>query len=277
MESCSKRTGTGVLLVGHGTRDPQGVAAFLALAERVAETRPQVAVEPCFLELAEPDIPAGVRRLVEQGVEQIVVMPLLLFAAGHARRDVPNAVAEALQPWPTIRWRQAEHLGAHPAIVQQSHLRYQEALSGRSHVAGEQTILVLAGRGSFDASATLEMQTFAGTLPQASQVATCEVCFYAMAKPSLEETLEHLEVSVAAGTRIVVQPHLLFRGLLLDGIRDAVARHAERRPDCEWILCDPLGATPLVAQAVWERILSASTSETWATAGAQLTAATSLM
>lgn len=277
MESCSELAGAGVLLVGHGTRDPQGIADFLALAERVAETRPQVAVEPCFLELAEPDIPAGVRRLVDQGVEQIAVMPLLLFAAGHAKRDVPNAVAEALRPWPGVRWRQAGHLGVHPAIVEQSHLRYQEALSGRSHVAGEQTIFVLAGRGSFDESATTEMHTFAGALPQASQVASCKVCFYAMAKPSLAEALQHLEDSATAGTRIVVQPHLLFRGLLLDGIRDAVSRHAERRPDCEWILCEPLGATSAVAQAVWERILDASTSDGRADAGAQLTTATNLM
>ena len=87
----------GLLIVGHGTRSEVGTAQFLALAERIRKSAGgQLAVEPAFLELQQPDIDAAVGNLVAQGVKQLVVMPLLLFAAGHAKEDVPNAVAAAL-------------------------------------------------------------------------------------------------------------------------------------------------------------------------------------
>src|SRR5436190_669000 len=93
----SKPTDRGLLLVGHGTRDAEGLAEFASLARLVMERLPEFAVEPCFLELAEPDIPTAVHRLMASGIRQLTVAPLLLFAAGHAKRDIPMTVAEAIK------------------------------------------------------------------------------------------------------------------------------------------------------------------------------------
>ena len=259
----------GILLVGHGTQEAVGVREFLALAKQVADARPQVAVEPCFLEIADPPIVAGVSRLVERGVEEIVVMPLLLFAAGHAKHDVPQSVTAALQPFPHISWAQASHLGCHPAILQQSSERFAEAVrdQARRRVSprlarrlGEpplrETSLVFVGRGSHDEQATQEMHRFASLAPQSASVATVEVCFFAMAQPSLGETLKR--VATASFGRVIVQPHLLFDGLLLTGIRKCMAECAAKHQSTEWLVADPLGPTAKVTQAVLERIDNAS-------------------
>ncbi len=82
----------GLLLVGHGTREPAGVNEFLTVAKLVAERFPQGPVESSFLELATPTIGEGVARLAQQGVRRVVVAPVILFAAGHIRRDIPAAV-----------------------------------------------------------------------------------------------------------------------------------------------------------------------------------------
>src|SRR5436190_70542 len=89
--------GLGLLLVGHGTRDSAGLAEFRELHRLLVERAGELPVESCFLELAEPNISAGIEALLARGVRQIVVAPLLLFAAGHAKRDIPEGVADALQ------------------------------------------------------------------------------------------------------------------------------------------------------------------------------------
>ncbi len=87
--------GAGLLLVGHGTRDARGLAEFQTIARRVAEVADGFLVEACYLELAEPSIATAMRRLLERGVRRVTVAPLLLFAAGHAKRDIPGAVEAA--------------------------------------------------------------------------------------------------------------------------------------------------------------------------------------
>src|SRR5690606_655117 len=82
----------GLLLVGHGTRSAAGTAEFRRTVGQVAALRPDWAVAGGFLELAEPTIPAAIDALAKQGVKRLIVMPLLLFAAGHARRDIPREI-----------------------------------------------------------------------------------------------------------------------------------------------------------------------------------------
>src|SRR5687767_3853616 len=90
----------GWLVVGHGTRDRAGQAEFFELVEllarKVGDRGPQV--EPAFLELASPTIAQGLARLAARGVRRVLVIPLLLFAAGHAKDDIPQAVAAAALP-----------------------------------------------------------------------------------------------------------------------------------------------------------------------------------
>jgi len=54
--------------------------------------------------------------------------------------------------------------------------------------------------------------------------------------------------------RIIVQPHLLFRGHVEEQVMAEVRRGREMRPDVEWIQSARLGADPLVARAVVRRV-----------------------
>lgn len=265
----------GILLVGHGTRDGDGTDEFLSIAKQVAIARPQQIVEPCFLELAEPSISTAVATLAEQGVEQMIVMPLLLFAAGHAKRDVPRAIASALGSYPRIRWTQAAHLGCHPAILAQSEARFREALDDRMPTRRETTALVFVGRGSQDDEATCEMRHFASLAHQSNRVGVVKVSFLAMAQPSYPDTLEL--IAAEHYQRVVVQPHLLFSGELIAGIRQTIETFAAKFPDTEWLVTDPLGPTSAVSTAVLQRIEEAQASISETAARAQIHVATTLM
>src|SRR5438046_2629155 len=86
----------GVLLVGHGTRSAVGAAQFLALANHLSREFAPLPVEPAFLELRQPDVRAAVEALAGRGISRLIVVPLMLFTAGHVKRDVPQAVQAAL-------------------------------------------------------------------------------------------------------------------------------------------------------------------------------------
>jgi len=244
----------GMLLVGHGSRDETGNREFLQTARRVAEGAVRAAVEPSFLEFAQPNIAKGLERLARREARTIVVVPVILFAAGHAKRDIPVAVAQAAARHPGITVAHSEHLGCHGAILELSGRRFDEATRNRAG-AKDRTVLVMVGRGSHDADATAEMQRFVGSCRQASQARRAIACFVAMAEPSLSEALDEAVSDGAA--RVVVQPHFLFGGVLVDRIRQAVDEYRARHPRVDWITTGHLGPSNCLVQAILERAANA--------------------
>ncbi len=256
----------GVLLVGHGTRDLVGVTEFLGFAELV---RLQLAPRPMaasFLEIAEPTIAEGMQRLIAGGVRRITVVPLLLTAAGHAKRDIPRAVAEACRNHPALGIRQASALDCHPRIVDLSTRRYEEALARRASLPPAQTLLLMVGRGSSDPAAIATVRSFAAQRAERSKVGRVETCFAAIAKPSLDEMLPI--VAMAGYRRIVVQSHLLFHGRLHAEIREAVDRFQNEyesksatretasvsQAGAEWFVTEPLGPEAELVDAIVDLI-----------------------
>lgn len=85
---------TGLVLFGHGARDPRWREPFDRLLDVVA-ARHHGPVALAFLEHMEPDLAAACRAVVARGATRVVVVPLLLGTGGHARRDLPLLVEAA--------------------------------------------------------------------------------------------------------------------------------------------------------------------------------------
>jgi sirohydrochlorin ferrochelatase len=253
--------GWGVLLVGHGTRNETGRAEFFSAAADVAASMPHIAVEPCFLELAEPDIGTGVRRLVERQVQRICSVPLMLFAAGHVKRDVPAAVEKAARAHANLPRVRAEHLGCHKTLLELSARRYREAVADRGAVEPEETLLLMVSHGSRDPSAIAEACRFAERRHALTPVRSTEMCFVSLAEPALDERLKTLEYRGIR--RVVVQPHVLFAGRMLSRVQERVAAVAAGQPQIEWIVTRHLGASKLLTRTIVdlvERAIFASAS-----------------
>jgi sirohydrochlorin ferrochelatase len=201
--------------------------------------------------MAEPTIAQGVARLVEQGVRQITVQPLLLFAAEHARRDIPEQVAKAAESFPGLQWHQTPHLGCHLRLLELSELRYREAIATRAGVPDDQTLLLMVGRGSRDPQANSEMASFSRLRWEQRRLGRVETCYLAMTRPTLAEGLA--SAARHGLPRIVVQPHLLFQGELLSQVAEETTSAAAEHPSREWIIAAHLGPHPLLCQAITER------------------------
>ena len=226
-------TADAVLLIGHGTRSRKGQKQFLSLAAELRE-RLERPLEPAFLELAEPTIDQALARLVAGQIERLIVAPLLLFAAGHAKEDIPRAVRQALERLGRrdLALVQCEPFGCEPRIVELAHQRLVESLAGRGIVPRERTLLVAVGRGSSDSAATAEMLKFAGLLGQRAGIRNVQVAFLAMARPTLAEALAAVD---GAASRVIVQPHLLFDGELVERLTRQMSEFARGRPQ-EWVM-----------------------------------------
>ena len=216
-------------------------------------------VEPSFLELASPSIAQGVARLAARQVRRVQVFPLLLFAAGHVKRDIPRAVAEAASRDPRLVFEVLPPLGCHPAIVRLAARRFRAAVmdsrtpSVTSDPGSESdTLLLLAGRGSSDSDAIAEMTRFSQQLAHCVGAGRVSTCFCAVAQPPLAHALK--QAGEDRFLRIVVQPHLLFAGDVLRQVRESVAEAACEFPHRQWLVAEHLGAEEVVAKCVAELV-----------------------
>jgi sirohydrochlorin cobaltochelatase len=82
----------GIVLVAHGSRDPEWSRPFERIAASLAQRLPAVSVGLAYLEHG-PSLDETVTALVAKGVGSIRVVPLFLGPGGHVREDLPKLVA----------------------------------------------------------------------------------------------------------------------------------------------------------------------------------------
>jgi sirohydrochlorin ferrochelatase len=109
---------TAVLLIAHGSRESAANDDLRDLAARLSAAGSYPIVEPCFLELAEPDIRRGGDRCVERGARQVLMIPYFLSAGVHLRRDLTAARDDLSRRHPSVEFRLASPLGPHPLLDQ---------------------------------------------------------------------------------------------------------------------------------------------------------------
>ena len=81
-------TTTGLILFGHGARDPQWAEPMRRVAASIEQASPALPVELAFLEFLTPTLPEAIDRLA-RSCGRIAVVPLFIAQAGHLKRDVP--------------------------------------------------------------------------------------------------------------------------------------------------------------------------------------------
>ena len=116
------------MVVGHGTRSEDGQRQLLELTAAMQRIAGHCPFEPAFLELAEPDIAAGLTRLRDRGISRVLIVPILLFSAAHDREDIPAAVKTAADRLNMQIIGQSRPLGQHPAALALSQLRCLQSL-----------------------------------------------------------------------------------------------------------------------------------------------------
>jgi sirohydrochlorin cobaltochelatase len=240
-----------LLIAGHGSRDPEGIAEFLTLARALRVHRPDLPVEIAFLEFARPTIQEGFDHLVAQGFRQIVVVPGVLMAAGHAKNDMASEVRRARERHPDVEVHMARALEVEPRLLQLCRVRYLKAVAERPAVKPADTLLVLVGRGSSDPDANANIAKVARFLQEGYPTAWATVAFTGVTTPLLPDAL--LVCERLGFRRIVVQPYFLFTGVLLKRIYTQVEERRAAAPHIDYVATPHLQVHPLLLETFLER------------------------
>jgi len=243
--------GPALLLIGHGSRDPEAATELDQLVGMVTELRPGRATGAGYLELADPHVDVAIDSLVADGANDIVAVPYVLFGAGHLKDDGPAVLARARRRHPTVRFRLARDLGIHPAVLSVAEDRARCALGTPEGSDPERSAVVLVGRGSTDPDACADFVKFARLLEDGRGLGAVEPAFVAMSRPNVEEAMDRCRR--LGVERIAVVPLFLFRGVLVDRIAERAANWAADRHDVGVSVGHHLGADRRLAELVIER------------------------
>jgi sirohydrochlorin cobaltochelatase len=243
-----------LLMIGHGTRDEQGRQCFLDFAAEYHRLDPSRPVFPCFLELTSPSIQEVVDQCVAEGYTDLSALPILLFAARHNKFDVTNELDIARRRHPQITYHYGRHFGITPSILDlwKSRLELLDTPAYNPHnIPRAETVLLVVGRGASDPDANGDVFKLARILWEGSEYKTVEICFIGITHPRLEEGFRRARLYEPK--RVIVLPHFLFTGVLVQKIYDVAAQQQALYPHAEITCLPEMGMHPQLFGLVRDR------------------------
>jgi cobalt transport protein ATP-binding subunit len=240
--------GRALVVVGHGSRDADGVEEFWELARMIRAAAGDLPIEFGFIEMAEPLVDTAIDEVVRRGPREVVSVPLVLLAAGHLKNDGPATLARARSRHPGIDFRLGRDLGIHALVLDVAEQRIREAMDG---VDPAELGVVLVGRGSSDPDASADLYKVARLLADGRGLGMVEPAFVSVTKPDVPAALERLR-RLGAKTMIVM-PFLLFTGVLVPRIYEQAAAWGAEHPELSVRAAAHLGPDRRFARVVLER------------------------
>ena len=107
----------GIILLAHGSRDPQWILPFEQIRAEVERRVPECLTAIAYLEHSTPDLMTAVDGLVARGTTLIEVVPLFLGAGGHVRTDVPKLIERAMKRHEQVRFALRPFIGQARAVI----------------------------------------------------------------------------------------------------------------------------------------------------------------
>ncbi|MDQ1506760.1 MAG: sirohydrochlorin cobaltochelatase [Actinomycetota bacterium] len=233
----------GLLLVGHGSRSDEGAAEMLAIARLVGAALPEVAVDVGFLEMTDPPAGPVLDRLAAAGCGRVVVLPVVLLGAGHAKSDVPAVVLEGRRRHPDLHVHFGSPLGISRDLV--------GLLGGALTAAGGQGLpLLLVARGTSDPDANGDAHKVTRLLGEWVGAPFVHTAFTGVTTPLVPAGLE---VFARLGyRRLAVAFWFLCTGVLVERARAEIAAFSAAT-GVEVVDAGHLGPDPRVVPAILER------------------------
>lgn len=221
-----------LVMVGHGTRRPEGVAMIGDLAQQVSALVAHP-VRTAFVDVLGP-APSEVLSCAAETGRAAVVVPAFLSRGYHVRVDLPAHVEASGHPDVTVTAALGPDAQVARLVAQQ--LRKAGWRPGDS--------VILAAAGTSDPAARVDLRVAAGML-SALTGSRVELAFAATGEPSVPAAVA--EARRRSRARVAVASYLLAEGLFQERLRSSGAD----------IVSDPIGTHPGLARLIARRFVGA--------------------
>jgi len=243
----------GVMVCGHGSRDEDAVGEFVNFAKKLKKKLLQYELDWGFLEFANPVIKSGLDSLREKGIREIMSVPVMLFAAGHAKNDIPSVLNAYQAQYPELSISYGRELGIDLKLIRAAGERVKDAIEqADGDISPEETLLMVVGRGASDPDANSNVSKVTRMLWEGLGLGWAETAYSGVTFPLIKPGLEH--ASKLGYKRIVVFPYFLFTGILVKRIYQYTDMVAAEHPEIQFVKASYLNDHPLVLDTFSERV-----------------------
>ena len=123
----SAKNKTDVLIIGHGSKDPNARTSLQYVVDGLRETYRNV--NYCFLEIEQPDIAQGVRLCKKRRPKALAIVLYFLHEGAHVKTDIYEDLLPALKEADLPHICITKHLGADKTMIQLIEERAREVES----------------------------------------------------------------------------------------------------------------------------------------------------
>jgi len=108
-----------IVLIGHGSPDPDWAAPVEEVARTIQAKRPDCPVATAYLSGGEASLDHALTQVTQRGAREVSILACLLSAGGrHVKQDLPQLVASAKHRWPeVVLTLQPGALGSDPVVL----------------------------------------------------------------------------------------------------------------------------------------------------------------
>lgn len=240
-----------ILLVGHGSREPEGNDEIHAFVAQWRARQPGWRIELCFIEFAGPGLHDGLLQAA-RGAPRVLVLPLILNAAGHVKMEIPEAIEHARAHCPETEFLYGPHLTACDPVLAILQRKLRQAMGALDMPDPTTSGVVLLGRGSSDRQANGEMAKMARWLQEDTDHELVDLAFTGITWPRLERVVQRQ--ALLGMTQIVVLPYYLYTGTLMQRIARQVAHLRVQYPRIRFVHSEHFGFEKEIFELLEQRV-----------------------
>jgi len=100
-----------VILMGHGSRVRGASRGMEKVADALRHDGEYMAVEVCHMSRRGPFFPGALKKLVELGAREVILIPYFLHMGLHMRLDIPEMMQAEAATYPGVKLVLGKHLG----------------------------------------------------------------------------------------------------------------------------------------------------------------------
>jgi len=240
-----------ILIIGHGSRNKTGNGQILEFTQQMRKRQPQWSIEVCYIELADYLIDEGLKDAAQKA-ERVIVIPLILNAAGHVKEEIPEYIKIAQKESPDTQFVYAKHLGSTELILKVLNRYLKESMLSLAMPDPKTTGVIVLGRGSSDHLANGEMAKMTRWIYETNDHELVDLAFTGVAYPRLE-TIVQRQVKLGM-KQVIILPYYLFDGILIERIDLQLERLMKQYPDISFAKSSYFGFEQEVYELFEQRV-----------------------